>query len=138
MKHCFGMHIESFSYLTLTGAPPQRGLSLHRQICLNLLLNNSVDLFHCWTIPQRVGECGEQPFILTYILFHLLVTNFVFSCTFFMQKSLSLGFSNLQFFPSILLSHQPPLLQQRSDFWQVCRRNSLLLNPSFLFIQIQV
>lgn len=50
-----------------------------------------------------------------------------------MQKSLSLSFSNLQFFPSTLLSHQPPLLQRRSDFWQVCRRNSLLLNP-FIFI----
>lgn len=108
------------------------GLSSHRQICLNLLLNNSVDLFYGWTIPQRVRERVEQPFIPPYTLFHLLLTYF-FQLHLFMQKSLSLSFSNLQFFPPSLLSHQPPLLQRRSDFWQVCRRNSLILNP-FIFI----
>ena len=50
-----------------------------------------------------------------------------FSCTFFMQ-SLSPSFSNLQFFSSTLLSHQPPQLQRRADFL-----TSLLLNP-FIFI----
>lgn len=58
---------------------------------------------------------------------------FFFQLHLFMQKSLSLGSSNLQFLPFALLSRQPPLLQRRSDFWQVCRRNSLLLNP-FIFI----
>ena len=99
-----------FSYLTLTGGLCRIGLSSHRQICLNLLLNNSVDLFYCWTIPQRVREPGEQPFSLTYILFPLLFTYFFFNCTFFfIQKTLSLSFSNLQFFLS-----RPPLLSTPS------------------------
>lgn len=50
------------SYLTLTGGLYHIGLSSHRQICLSLLLNNSVDLFYCSTIPWRVKEYREQPF----------------------------------------------------------------------------
>lgn len=53
-------------------------------------------------IPQRVQEHREQPFIPTYILFLLFLHTFLSTCTFFMQKSLSLSFSNLQFFPSTL------------------------------------
>lgn len=32
------------------------GSSSPRQICLNLLLNNSVDLFDCWTEPRSEGD----------------------------------------------------------------------------------
>lgn len=131
---CFKLQIESLSLAWhWQGGLSCIGLSSHRQICPNLLLNNSVDLFHCWTTPQRVRERGKQPFLQTYILFYLQLTYFLSSVTFFMQKSQSLSFLNLQVFPSTLLSHQLPLLQRRSDFWQVCRRNSLLLNP-FIFI----
>lgn len=64
-------------------------------------------------------------------VFFLLV---FFSCTLFMQKSLNHSLSNLQFFPSTLHSHQPPLcFSEGQIIWQVCRRNSLLLNP-FIFI----
>lgn len=114
--------------LTLTGAPSHRGLSSHGQICLNLLWNNSVDLFYCETMPQGVRECRAACVPDLHFISLPARLFFFFSCSFYMQKSLSLSFSNLPF-----SSHQPPLLQWRSDFWQVCRRNSLLLNP-FIFI----
>lgn len=122
------------SYLTLTGGLYHTGLSSHRQICLSLLWNNSVDLFYCSTIPQRVKEYREQPFFpeLQFIFLppHLF---FSFSCTYLCRSHWASASQIFNSFLFSLLCRQPPLLQWRSDFWQVCRRNSLLLNP-FIFI----
>lgn len=107
------------SYLTLAEGLSHTGPLSHGEIRLSLLLNNSVDFFYWLTIPLRLQESREQPF-LKQIVCPLLLTFF-----FVMQKSLSLSYSNLQFFLFTPCTPTSPI--------PVLQPNSLLLNP-FIFI----
>ena len=94
-------------------------------------MNNSVDLFHCWTIPQTGREGGEEPLILTYILFPLQLTFSSHLCLFYAEVT------EPQLLKSSILSFDPPLsttpsaaAKGRFFFFLL---TSLLLNP-FIFI----
>lgn len=63
------------SYLTLAEGLSHTGPLSHGEIRLALLLNNSVDFFYWLTIPLRLQESREQPF-LKQIVFPLLLTFF--------------------------------------------------------------
>lgn len=114
------------------------GLSSHRQICLNLPLNNSVDLFYWpdYTSESKPAVCSDIHFISS-----------TRSPVFFLSLSPVTPFfyaevTEPQLLKSSILSSRPPLLSSPVDplrrsegqlFDKSARRNSLLLNP-FIFI----